>query len=257
MPLWSIAPHQGLNSGKRGATPADYAHEDLFFWLTPPAKWRRGAYTPPIDFYCPHSPRTTFVTNRHKAIDGRYSMSTLATRYAVVLQPMPPTMLTHGKHRHCHLSIGLSSLAIVSHTTPNVGGTPLRVLALNIANQVHMHCLGKTDTVSHVHIVDIMHTPRKTPPPNPLKKGRSSNYRLSVTLFFYQTRATLADEALHLGTVTTVPHVAVFQRIHSIRPPNRLRLGYTVPRHLTATASSAGCYSRLQVAQCRVSHRTR
>nr|DAL86958.1 MAG TPA: hypothetical protein [Caudoviricetes sp.] len=49
---------------REGATLADYAREDLFFWLTPPAKWRRGAYAPPIDFYCPHSPRTTFVTNR-------------------------------------------------------------------------------------------------------------------------------------------------------------------------------------------------
>lgn len=149
-------------------------------------------------------------------------------------------MLTHGKHRHCHLSIGLSSLAVVSHTTPNVGGTPLRVLALNIANQVHMHCLGKTDTVSHVHIVDIMHTPRKTPPPNP-QKGVKLKLPTSVTLFICQTLATLADGTLHLGTVTTVPLMAVFRRIHSIRPPNHLRLGYAVPRHLTATASSASC----------------
>ena len=149
-------------------------------------------------------------------------------------------MLTHGKHRHCHLSIGLSSLAIVSHTTPNVGGTPLRVLALNIVSRVHMHCLGKTDTVSHVHIVDIMHTPRKTPSPNP-QKGVKLKLPTSVTLFIFQTLATLTDWTLHLSTVTTVPHVAVFRRIHSIRPPNRLRLGYAVPRHLAATASSAGC----------------
>lgn len=153
---------------------------------------------------------------------------------------MPPTMLTHGKHRHCHLSIGLSSLAVVSHTTPNVGGTPLRVLALNIANQVHAHCLGKTDTVSHVHIVDIMHTPRKTPPPNP-QKGVKLKLPTSVTLFICQTLATLTDWTLNLSTVTNVPLMAVFRRIHSIRPPNRFRLGYAVPRHLTATASSAGC----------------
>ena len=154
---------------------------------------------------------------------------------------MPPTMLTHGKHRHCHLSIGLSSLAVVSHTTPNVGGIPLRVLALNIVSRVHMHCLGKTDTISHVHIVDIMHTPRKPPSPNP-QKGVKLKLPTSVTLFIFQTLATLADMTLHLGTVSTVPHMAVFRRVHSTRPPpNRLRLGYAVPRHLTATASSAGC----------------
>lgn len=153
---------------------------------------------------------------------------------------MPPTMLTHGKHRHCHLSIGLSSLAVVSHTTPNVGGTPLRVLALNIVNRVHAHCLGKTDTIGHAHIVDIMHTPRKTPPPNP-QKGVKLKLPTSVTLFICQTLATLADWTLRLSTVTTVPLMAVFRRIHSIRPPNRFRLGYAVPRHLTATASSAGC----------------
>nr|DAE43578.1 MAG TPA: hypothetical protein [Caudoviricetes sp.] len=40
-----------------GATLADCTHKDCF-WLTPPAKWRRGAYAPPIDFYCPHNPQT-------------------------------------------------------------------------------------------------------------------------------------------------------------------------------------------------------
>ena len=30
MPLEGIAPPQGLNSGERGATLADYAREDLF-----------------------------------------------------------------------------------------------------------------------------------------------------------------------------------------------------------------------------------
>ena len=149
-------------------------------------------------------------------------------------------MLTHGKHRHCHLSIGLSSLAVVSHTTPNVGGTPLRVLALYIVNQVHVHCLGKIGTTNHAHIVDIMHTPRKTPPPNP-QKGVKLKLPTSVTLFSFQTLATLTDWTLHLSTVTNVPLMAVFRRIHSIRPPNHLRLGYAVPRHLTATASSAGC----------------
>lgn len=164
---------------------------------------------------------------------------------------MPPTMLTHGKHRHCHLSIGLSSLAVVSHTTPNVGGTPLRVLALYIANRVHAHCLGKIGTANHAHIVDIMHTPRKTPPPNPLpKKG----VKLKLPAF---------GNTLHLSNtrnahrLDTAPRHSVHRSthggfvIHTCAPPDHLRSGYAVPRHLTATASSAGCYSRLQVARCR------
>nr|DAE43579.1 MAG TPA: hypothetical protein [Caudoviricetes sp.] len=130
---------------------------------------------------------------------------------------MPPTTLTHGETLTLPPIISLSSLAVVSHTTPNAGGTPLRVLALYIANQVHAHCLGKTDTVSHVHIVGIMHTPRKTPPPNP-QKGVKLKLPTSVTLFSFQTLATLADRTLHLSTVATVPLMAVFRRIHSIRP---------------------------------------
>ena len=137
--------------------------------------------------------------------------------------------------------LGLSSLAVVSHTTPNVGGTPLRVLALNIVNRVHAHCLGKTDTVSHGHIVDIMHTPRKTPPPNPQKGVKLKLPAFGNTLHFSNTRNT---RKLTHCTSAQRPTFHTW-RLHGAytryAPPNRFRLGYAVPRHLTATASFAGC----------------
>lgn len=47
MPLEGIAPPHGLNSGERGATLADYAREDLFFWLTPLATVAQGRIRTP------------------------------------------------------------------------------------------------------------------------------------------------------------------------------------------------------------------
>lgn len=153
---------------------------------------------------------------------------------------MPPTMLTHGKHRHCHLSTGLSSLTVVSHTTPNVGGTPLRVLALNLVNRVHIHCLGKISTANHSHIVGIMHTPRKTPPPNPQKGVKLKLPAFGNTIHLSNTRNTRRRDTApqhsgHRSTHGSFP-------AHTLdTPPNRFRLGYAAPRCLTATASSAGC----------------
>ena len=160
-------------------------------------------------------------------------------------------MLTHGKHRHCHLSIGLSSLAVVSHTTPNVGGTPLRVLALNIVNQVHVHCLGKIGTANHAHIVDIMYTPRKTPPPNPQKGVKLKLPAFGNTIHLSNTRN--AHRRAHYTSAQLPPfHSWRIRNAHTCcAPPDYLKSGYTVPRHLTATASSAGYYSRLRVARCR------
>lgn len=168
-------------------------------------------------------------------------MSTLATRYAVVYN-----LCRQPCSRMANIGIATynrpPSLAIVSHTMPNVGGTPLRVLALYIANRVHVHCLGKIGTANHAHVVGIMHTPRKTPPPNPQKKGVKLKLpAFGNTIHLSNTRNTHRRARYTLSTVATVPHVAVFRRIHSMHPPNRFRLGYAAPRCLTATASSAGC----------------
>lgn len=153
---------------------------------------------------------------------------------------MPPTTLTHGETLtlppiYRPILIGGS----LSHYAKRRRYPLTSSRALHCQSSSHALPRQKIGTANHAHIVDIMHTPRKTPPPNPQKRVKIKLPAFGNTLLFSNTRNTRKLDTASRHSVHRSTHGSFLARTLNA-PPNRFRLGYAAPRCLTATASSAG-----------------